>query len=425
MNGDNQMQKLMVGLVLLLPVFLSYGMDNAQEKAKIALAGNASTILHSGPFRFMKLDHTSKPLSFKNELHRRALRGTGFALEALEDKAVNLQKKQDNNQKLEPYKNPYEAQRKKYYAEILAKPWGQVSKKYIDALEAEEKGLIAEFLAITGMSIEQWEEKKAILFQYVKHNETRLQSNYLKKYGFVENKKLIDPEVNERIDFYLKKYELDFMVVVGPNDDLSSLAVSSTSKVLICSANALKNCCYPANPLKIDNACLHEMQHVFHSDDFMRNIMMYCTIKDTNTYLDGHEFLFKISKFYEKRADMLAALNTLDKPSFSYESLKDLPLIGKPEAVKLFVANFVTEALLLKFIDKMGIVTVPTAVIFAASTISFIGGIMFMQPHNIKGQWTQVNPSKYHPSYEERSDYLIKLHQEILAAIEKNKQKTA
>ena len=91
----------------------------------------------------------------------KALAGTGAALSALCAGSALAEQKADKEQAVQPYKPPFDEQRKQYYARLLALPWGNVAKKYIDQLEAEEKALMKEFFEVTEITQEEYEKEAA------------------------------------------------------------------------------------------------------------------------------------------------------------------------------------------------------------------------------------------------------------------------
>jgi hypothetical protein len=361
-----------------------------------------------------KQNNNHKKFDFKRARNFACLAGTGAALTTLYQTAKAEAKKEEP--KPEPYKNPYEAQRKKYYDELLAKPWGEVSKKYIDALEAEEKELMKEFFELAGMNEEQLEARKAEVFAYLKEHKKEIQENALKK--CIQDKDLIEDRVNERITHLLDKYGLNnFKIVVDPK--VSDLAVDFVANLFICGSRYIKSNkiwnesdsgYWKIDLSSVDCGILHEIQHVYHNDIFMNIVLSNSTIKDTHAFInEQNEFSLKFRRFQEKRADILAGLNDISTAR------------GGMEGYKVDLIEVISS----KFVDVSSVL-LPIVLLtaqFTNNAVSFDNLLLGITPYITLSSYFSLTHQRTHPNILQRMRYFTQLHQEMLEAMEKNKQK--
>lgn len=300
------------------------------------------------------------------------LLGTGATLAVLYAQAAKSEGQEKEQQALEQYKSPFEKQRKKYYEQLLAKPWGNVSREYIFMLEKTEKEYMDVFLQIIGKTEKEWNHFKNNL---ITHFQSTKDDNWevLHKQYSIDKKLLLD-ELPERIEFLFTQHGLhnDIKLVIDPNANEGLMVAYPyviigelffKSHAIWQNADAKKL----ITAESIDAVFLHEMQHLLHEEiaiQFMRN-----------EFPQHKSFFNKFSKFQEMRADILSGLTN--------------------PAVALGAANF-----------------------FQARTLH-------ERPKNMPAGfvWAEL-PSPHHPPRDMRIQYLTSMHQEMLDAIEKNKQKT-
>ncbi len=321
-------------------------------------------------------DQQKKP-SFNHARNVALLAGTGVALAALYNGAAKSegQDKEKDEQRLESHKNPYETQRRKYYEELLTKPWGEVSKKYIDALQAEEKELMKEFFKLTGIKHDEFEKFIQHEFERINEFKKNMQSS-TRRIAFLRpfNTSPASLTVQEECKSLLNKVGInysEFKILRGEHTRIENdfLIVghelnqgTSLLKVAVC----------------------HEINHILH-DDALR---VYCINEFIRTkkqnaanyaIIKAHALRFR--RFIEKRADLLANLLDLSYVQADSQKFKEWAEI-----------------------EPLGLGNPPKP--WYKKTI---GKIKYLEPT--------------HPTNTVRAAYLTQLHQEMLEAIEKNKQK--
>ncbi len=273
---------------------------------------------------------------------------------------------------------PHEEQRKKYYAELLATPWGDVSKKYIEALDAEEKELMKEFFELTGVTQQQLDGvKMACMANIEKDTANRYQEILAKNSAYQES--VIDG-YKERVIAFLDYHGLQHIkIVVNAEMHCSSVYMGiycigiDHLKYDDLSSNRLKSASAQTgwNSNGWDLVILHEIMHLLQSDSLINACIRH--------FSANSKFELKYSRFVEKRADILAGLSgplvTLGIRAQYGEKSRSLPATA-PQWIKKVTS----------------IIERPEVAIT-------------------------------HPKNDDRIDYLNQLHQEMLEAIEKNKQK--
>jgi hypothetical protein len=355
-----------------MPRLMTYALPS-KALVKSPLFTNRSVLMrvsHTPKITATRLQSKSlfKPSVFKNQNNdkgqkfnwhttrsRACLAGTGAALAALYVGSSTAKSDGQEKPKLELYKNPYEAQRKKYYEKLLAKPWGEVSKKYIDALEAEEKELMKELsFELRNLSEEEWSLKKKFYEQEI----SKLQDvDAIRTYNHKLSSQEVSVSLLSLINECFKEVGIDpqSMKILMVQNMTGIMGISSDGTLYI---NEVYNKVNDA----IKSTIFHEAMHLLHSDA----LIGARTINYDNE--------LKWSVFCERRADILSALISLNNV----------------EARKLKYKPF----MVVKYED-------------GSVHNYFFGG------------------DKYHPPVSVTYGILTQLHEEMLEAIEKNKQKTA
>lgn len=320
-------------------------------------------------FKPNRLFNTPRAITFKR------LVGTSAALGALSATALCEGSKAKAEKPLAQYQAPFEESRKKFYKDLESKPWAEVSKKYIKALQEEEQKLWEEFFEITWLTKEGWEAilNRSDIKEGYKKNADKEVSQSENRYSeipaslraeFEKAAKLcsIDPK---EIQF------LEYGKYMNMSASQSHITIASE---IISAYDPQKYPHYqwiPKSQIKL--LMLHELQHVLHNDGYICTVMSWFSIDKTRKDYDKakqdyENFQTKYAKFIERRGDMLAAL--VDPQNAS----------ARPYSFEMLVPRYLNMLVSLDI-----------------ASLSF----------------------PRHPSISERAAYLTQLHKEMLAATAK------
>lgn len=354
---------------------------------------------------FIQLQHQDKK---KNDQYRsnfnksqnfKRLIGTGAALTALYAGASVVQADGKEQSEVAAYKPPFEEQCKKYYAELLKKPWGEVAKKYIEQFEKEENELMKEIFETLQLktALEITPELKTKTVEEMKDLDLKCREYFLNREQEWIKQKLayypedpIEPRVKIRIYNFLKQFEIDDQITIVPSNDTDFLEAGlSTIRV---GDECFKNHPFWQNTdagkfflkdIWVDSAILHEIQHILQADYFKLYIFGLFATPNFPIQIDQKKLekcVLKYRILAEKRADVLAGLM---EPKFA---------IGLAEYF-LYILRY-PSPWYIKPLYAVGLA------------------------HEVSG----VKASG-HASYTERSIYMKQLHKEMIEAI-KNNQKS-
>ena len=245
----------------------------------------------------------------------RRLVGTGMALGAL-CAAASCEGSKDKAEKpAVQYQAPFEESRKKFYKDLESKPWGEVSKKYIRALQEEEQKLMDEFFEITKLSKDEWNrtliEKQQAINLTVNGDAKKMENA----------KDPISQSLKLGLDAAANACGLDHNELrYGYSEEISHDVMGAYGNLVYINKNADFG-----NEIDCDTqqTMRHEMQHILHSDSCIReSIGAYCK--------EGGAFYCRWSRFKEKRADILALLSIHPdchpaRNNYAYVLLMQLP----------------------------------------------------------------------------------------------------
>jgi hypothetical protein len=247
-------------------------------------------------------EHTydSKPKSSFNRtkwaLATAAVTGSALAYSALQDKEAAHK---------EAAHAEREIARDNFYRMLEAKPWGEISKKYIQQLQAEEIEIINEFIATLGITPTGFETLKNVII-----NKIRLSPGS-------ENGKPI-PEKHQRLikslinSYCPNLHGIELQLLEDMNYDMSVEGAYPKTIISICHDTFE----WPLE--QFEAGILHEIQHITHNDCCYstligliineQQLFRLLSLKKNVDLLKLKEIQTRHDKFQEKRADNLACL---------------------------------------------------------------------------------------------------------------------
>ncbi len=202
-----------------------------------------------------------------------------------------------DNEKVKLCKNPFEEQRKKYYATLLIKPWGEIAKKYIEQLEKEERALMTELFRSTNTTEQQWQQFEQA-YEY---------KNIFGHLPFIGAPFPARVEVQIAVRKIFEEAGLDLKKFRIHGTSLPS-AISYSGNML-----SVEHDLNPSTNL-FKATIWHEIQHLFHNDEHRIYCIHDFIQQKSKNNKELEEIGLKLQRFAEKRADILA--NLLD-PSYA------------------------------------------------------------------------------------------------------------
>lgn len=174
-----------------------------------------------------------------------------------------------------------------------------VQEQYRNALEEEGAKLISEFLVAIGKTEEEWEQIKAKLQEpYLRAVEENIKEQ-------IPQHNSLSPKFKNTIISLLKQHEINPQMVTFIRDDTSAgmgvLGAPVIGKIRFTVNERQCNC---LTQKELEWVTLHEIQHLKHNDTFMG----FITTNNRNANAILHKYII----FVEKRADILAALTSLE-----------------------------------------------------------------------------------------------------------------
>ena len=298
----------------------------------------SSLVFQSSDYKKQNNDRRFK-FKWNHAIALKALAGTGAALSALCAGTALAEQKTDEKRVIQPYSPPFDEQRKKYYARLLALPWGNVAKKYIEELEAEEKALMKEFLELTEITQEEYEKEAAIFTtQYdkmsspIQEQEKYPLSDTLKQMIIIElgicsiNPKEIKIAQNKHaVDEWLKHKKPDRRVKFGA--DRGGIWANE-------GAGWHASIITDHGKLLVKHQILHEIVHLLFDDGFnqyfkRRFLKSFFDKASSSKKLllkfggNPKNVYYRYARFIERRADILAGLSDLGAAQACVENSQD------------------------------------------------------------------------------------------------------
>lgn len=239
------------------------------------------------------------------------------------------------------YVAPYHQARQSFYKDLVAKPWGSVSQKYIKQFNDEEQDILQKTLALTHTTPQAWERFKvrqhAIFQQSQNENILKFANPHAKR----------DQHLEDTFAALAKKFHIDpsrLQLLYGHN--MSAYMATAQTHIVI-NQQAIERM-REVNQLYATFA--HEFQHAMHDDFFnnfcKKNLLLYLNI-DPALKL---EIISKHLKLTEKRADILASL-----AGFEYlDSIAGFTLFNylNAEETRIIVDNL-THPTIIEAMDNM------------------------------------------------------------------------
>lgn len=220
------------------------------------------------------------------------------------------------------YKAPWQDARDNYYKLLLSKPWGAVSKKYIEFFKQRENELLQDFFKLAGITEQEFEASK------MERNEEYLEL-------------LMRSSAHILNDNYALRIKQAFDLI---GIDKSKVKIIIDENIQTMAANEYHLSICPdgmseyINVFEFDASVFHEIMHMLHSDAFISWVMARWSAKAGYS-----SFIPKWNHFTERRADILAGLLHPEYAFGSYRQFeRSLPLtlkifprlrIGSPEAI--------------------------------------------------------------------------------------------
>jgi len=270
-------------------------------------------------------------------------------------------------QEEEKYTYPFEFEsaRKAFYEYLKARPWGNVSKKYMEEYENKYQAIMQKWYELTGLTPAQWQK-------YMRDN--------MDVYNSTELEEINDITVNLPLEKLLITKAHTIMQELGLDKDRIELThglypfipVAAFSHHILINPEGVKIFC--ENTEQFQAAFLHELQHILHNDVIVSSLMeKFYEDKKNISYTAFVDLMKQFSHLREMRADILAAL-------------------VDPKYAKASIDAF------LKFKNPS-----PGIAMLGALSTDF------------------YEEADSHPSFAHRVANLNQLHEEMLAEIEKNR----
>ncbi len=324
--------------------------------------------------------HSKNSFNFKKFVPYAAGIAGGFALGYLglknnqdEDRAIKKlaaakQKLKKTGEELLVYNSPWHKQRENFRERLLSTSWNDVSREFIDALDEQSQKLDEEFFKLAAITADMYAVFK-ITFDNLQIIEKREKQDAIKC--------SLPPEFYaNRIKGWLQTMMFDASdLTILKSEDMQS-PMAACRRQLYINPKFFKDF---KNITQFDASLIHELAHILQDDAstlMVQLILLDIGCKDKSL---AHAYFNKRRLFAEKRADILAGLVHPDFALALSELMHGLANPVWQEKVLAFAAT--------------------------GKRVNF------------------DNSGREHPKHSERSIYMKELHEKMLAAVEKNKQK--
>jgi len=217
------------------------------------------------------------------------------------------------------YKSQWDDAREKHYGELTAKPWHEVSKKYIALLTQRENALEAELFNRFALTDQSWQ-------QFKKDHYKEFVTSAHKEVKRFDTKQELDDRIISAFKSACQRSNVDchkINLINAPADTQSTMFVNQHHLIV---NQTLCLMPYFSDDQKREMSIAREIQHLLHDDTYDK----YCIEKifklnhnkvDQKAY---EAFARKVSHFKEERADILVALIHPQYGQTSKETFKSL-----------------------------------------------------------------------------------------------------
>jgi hypothetical protein len=227
------------------------------------------------------------------------------------------------------YINSREEQKKKYYAYIMAQPWGAAAKTYIEKFEAQEQMLFDELFAICEITRSDWQKFiSSKEFGFWLYEATQSLKNQTCLNG---NCNEVSKEIRLKFQEFFKKFDIRLSTIELIQSIKDDFVMKSTRDHIYVKrkydkqyVKAINENIRVHNKYLVEHVMLHEIVHLIHDDMYVHYCLMLLLNQTPAIKVDKKikdDFMMKYMHFREMRADILAALS--DK-KYAQECAKEL-----------------------------------------------------------------------------------------------------
>ncbi|MCX5922931.1 MAG: hypothetical protein NTX86_06425 [Candidatus Dependentiae bacterium] len=343
---------------------------------------NVSNVIHALQDQRKNQDKDQKQKRYFNPYLAMALGALGTIATA----SVAHCEDKEEQESVKLYELPFEQARNQCSEDLGKTLWGEVAKERIERLKKEEQSLMDELFKNTRITPAEWSRYEEDCCGIVERGELKSREckdeENMSEQDLLVWKKRVSSIQKLLMDCNISPDEIK---IVPEENDGSPMVAHSANKTIFIDPVMMHTDFNIAH--SFEAAACHEIQHLLH-DDTIKKVILLALLETHNIdRVYGELFSNRLSRFQEKRADILAGL--LD-PKYA-KSLSDMFSQRDQRNKSEFVAKL---SWLQWTLYQTGVSRIPSR-----------------------------KSDNTHPLDSERAQYLKKLHQEMVAAIEKNKSK--